>query len=176
MTTIILEGPDCGGKSTFAEWMADEKGAVLFHHGPYKGVQETAPIYAASLQHAIDAPTDTVVLDRSWYSELVYHSIHRYNDPIRISRQDCLELEDLAKRSRAVVINVQPDFATCNQRWMRRRTREYLSDAIEYQQVYTLYRYMGWFVNKLPYLHVTNGQSHGLYDWIETMRKAHYNV
>jgi hypothetical protein len=36
--------------------MADEKGAVLFHHGPYKGVQETAPIYAASLQHAIEGP------------------------------------------------------------------------------------------------------------------------
>lgn len=73
---IILEGIDRAGKSTFAKWLADNKGFRQFHFGKPDG--NAFVEYADFLFNTVEpnAEKDDFVIDRYMYGEFVYAPIY----------------------------------------------------------------------------------------------------
>jgi thymidylate kinase len=66
---IILEGPDCAGKTTLATKLKEKLTDYLYiHHGVY------AHAYKPHLE---SLKLETVIIDRHWPSELIYGTIFR---------------------------------------------------------------------------------------------------
>jgi thymidylate kinase len=66
---IILEGPDCAGKTTLANSLKGKLTDYLYiHHGQYK--HSYAP-------HMESLKLRNVIIDRHWPSELIYSTIFR---------------------------------------------------------------------------------------------------
>jgi len=131
----ILEGPDGGGKTTFAGGL---KSTVLTcTHGPYPGVEELAPLYLESIKLALKAPSP-VVMDRSWLSEPIYGRAYRGGvDRVGVAHRRMLTRCALA--AQGVVVLFLPPLEVCLEAWARRRGAEYLQDADALAEVYQLY-------------------------------------
>jgi hypothetical protein len=74
---IIVEGPDCCGKTTLAEGIRDRYGAIIIKA---RGDQELWPDMTAYHDDLLDEAEvaldyNHVVLDRHWISELVYRAV-----------------------------------------------------------------------------------------------------
>lgn len=79
---IILEGPDGAGKSTYAKQMQQEYtkrgiSASIVHMSYPKTDDERVSMIAAYIEIIERAKTEVILLDRCWYSELVYGPIIR---------------------------------------------------------------------------------------------------
>jgi hypothetical protein len=75
---IVLEGPDCCGKSTLASTLVTEHGFQLIHLGPPK-YEDVFTVYTDLLMHALslDQP---VVFDRLHIGETIYGPMLRQKD------------------------------------------------------------------------------------------------
>ena len=168
---IILEGVDCGGKSPFANWLAEHHGYIIFHHGAEPETDDTYTLYTNSVEH----PYANVVLDRWFYSELIYNVVKRYHDEVRITPSMKRQLEHLARQREAVVVLMQPEYHRCVKRWRRNRSHEWLADEQEYLQSYRAYQYFEWLTD-LPVLRVeeTPLDYRVLLEQIESVRAIHY--
>jgi thymidylate kinase len=168
---IIVEGPDSVGKSHWCEWLADRHNYIVFHHGAEPETEDTYTLYESSVEH----PCTNVVLDRWFYSELVYNIVKRYHDEVRITYAMKRQLEHLARQRQAVVLLLQPPYGLCASRWHAHRAQEWLSDEQEYLQSYRAYEYLEWWVD-LPILRVGKTPNHyqELLDQIHSVRAIHY--
>lgn len=87
---IIIEGPDCAGKTTLAEMLVDELGADYHHQGPYEGNPMWESIeLIESWKEGGSSPN--LVLDRFHLGERVYGPIYRDEDKLGQTRQRMLE-------------------------------------------------------------------------------------
>jgi thymidylate kinase len=88
---IILEGPDGGGKSSLAKRIEAQTGYCILPRDKPKTEEEKLKMYEdygnLILGH------NNVILDRSWYSEMVYGPIMR--DEIIMSKEQMYGLEEL---------------------------------------------------------------------------------
>lgn len=75
---LILEGPDCAGKTTLARYLEKEHGAIYLHHG-WSPRYDVGRRFFASLRRAgrLAAEGKLVVIDRLWLSADAYGSIYR---------------------------------------------------------------------------------------------------
>lgn len=76
---IILDGPDCAGKTTLANEIVKQTGGKYYHLTYVKGnremwTQQARVMYAAEI---LAAQGKTVVIDRNWISECIYSRVYR---------------------------------------------------------------------------------------------------
>ena len=98
---IIIEGPDGSGKTTLANKLAKRTGYMLLHRSQPKSEEEKKKMMAEYLQ-VIDSG-ENVIMDRCWYSEMVYGPVMR--DASVISYPEMYELEKrICKKGGGIII------------------------------------------------------------------------
>lgn len=97
---FVIEGPDGSGKSTLARQIANSTGFKIIHKEQPKTEEEMQSM----LQEYIDILKSgkNCILDRSWYSEMVYGPIIR--GASHISYPDMYRLETILSRKGALVV------------------------------------------------------------------------
>jgi len=74
---IYIDGPDCTGKTTLANYFVEKYGA-LYIHGEGRWFGNMHAYHTALLRRAVQAAgTRLVVIDRLWMSEICYADIYR---------------------------------------------------------------------------------------------------
>lgn len=133
---LILEGPDGGGKTTFARSVRVHE--TIVDHGPYPnhGPGELAPVYWPMIADALRGQPRTG--DRSWLAEPVYGAAFRGGaNRIPVAQRRMLERGALA--AGAIVLLFLPGLDHCVRTFNRRREIEYLETPAELVAVYDGY-------------------------------------
>jgi len=133
---VIIEGPDGSGKSTLAAKLSELSGAVVHHHGPYKGHREIAQHYWRSIDDV--AFGDGVIMDRSWISEPIYGEIVR-RTPSRIGVNERRALERGALGASGVVIMCRSSYEFCHANWVDRQEDEYVRSNDHTRRIWSKY-------------------------------------
>jgi len=133
----IFEGPDGAGKTTAAKRLAAETGARYVHLDAFKEVHHIAPLYVEAMLPAVLGHRD-VVMDRCWYSELIYGSVFRSGTSRLVSAQVC-QLERLAMRCQTTLVWCLPAVETTIKNFNARRNLELLDTDEQLRKVYELY-------------------------------------
>ena len=140
-TITIVEGPDGGGKSTYAEELARDTDARLVHCTPFTGVNRgLARLYVEAMLPAL-LNYQNVVLDRSWLSEPIYGKAFRKGAD-RIGRVRRRMLERTAMRCACAVVRCQPAWSVCLKTYRSRKGQEYLETEKQLDVVYHEYCFM----------------------------------
>lgn len=107
---IIIEGPDGAGKTTLAKKLSSSTSKQIVHCG--SALRKKSDFYSYTKQQ--------IILDRSWYSELVYGEVFREGS--QISEEEMFELEMSAEQvSGALIIYCRADLETL---WKRCKNTE----------------------------------------------------
>lgn len=86
---IIIEGPDGSGKTTLANKIHDQTGYTIYHMDKPKTEEDKLLMLGEYLQFI--RTNKNAILDRGWYSEIVYGTVMR--DTPAISYPKMYELE-----------------------------------------------------------------------------------
>ena len=113
---IILEGPDGSGKSTLAEQLHKQTGYMLLHRTQPKNEEDKKRMMDEYIQ--VLRAGKNCIMDRSWYSEMVYGPVMR--DASVITYPQMYELERLLAKRGALIIHCTAPEATLWKRCMRR--------------------------------------------------------
>ena len=97
---IIIDGPDGSGKTTLAKRLADITGYEYFHFSYPKTDAEKEVMVQKYKDFIKNHPN--AILDRSWYSEIVYGLVVRGKSCV--SPEDMKDLELLTHRYGALII------------------------------------------------------------------------
>lgn len=127
---IIVEGPDGSGKSTLAKKLADQTGFLLMHRSQPKSDEEKQNMMAEYLQ--VIRAGKNVIMDRCWYSEMVYGPVMR--DATCITYPEMYALEKLLCRKGGLIIYCTDK---PNVLWERcqRRGEDYITDIITHNKI-----------------------------------------
>jgi len=120
---IILEGPDCAGKSSLAK--------VVFNDWHYKhqGVYKTDPMVETIIQS--DVCMDATVWDRLHLGEQVYGPVYRGDDKLGMA---CLRMtERYLLRKRSVVIRCLPPWENVRAEFEQRLNEEMFGRGDDWQ-------------------------------------------
>lgn len=101
---IIIEGPDCTGKTTLSHHLAKKFKAMLFHATASGKLKEAMMEYQRSILDNAEVALKldrAVVLDRHWPSEAVYGPIFRPGNPNQFS---CMEHSDRIHRMNGIYV------------------------------------------------------------------------
>ena len=102
---IIIEGPEAAGKTTLAKQLHLQTGFPYQHRSKPNTEAEKQEMMCMYLA-ALDAGAD-MILDRCWYSEIVYGNIMR--DKTYISIEQMYELEEKLARKGGIIIHCTDD-------------------------------------------------------------------
>lgn len=93
-TYYIVEGPDGAGKTTLVEkLLAVHPDASLAHFGKPATDEEAFNYWKVYMQYIKDHEKDRVViLDRGWYSDMVYGPVMRDREEMTIDNMELLEM------------------------------------------------------------------------------------
>lgn len=131
---IIVEGPDGSGKSTLAEKLSKQTGYFIVHRSAPKSDEEKAMMMQMYKQAILDA-TD-IILDRCWYSEMVYGPVMRDASVISLEEMYKLEL-DLCSVGAMII------YCTGSKRtlWERckKRGEDYVTSYEQFEALYDRY-------------------------------------
>lgn len=131
---FIIEGADGSGKTSFAEMLSKQTGYPILHRSQPKDEDEKVRMFDEYMRLA--SSSKNVILDRCWYSEMVYGPVMR--DESVLSYPDMYKLERAAKKHGAIIIYCTDKIETL---WKRcqRRGEDYIVDANTYKQIYDGY-------------------------------------
>ncbi len=120
---IIIEGPDGSGKTMLAEKLAKQNKCSVVHRQQPK-TEEDKRVMMEEYVKLIKS-NKTVILDRSWYSELAYGPVMR--DESVISYPEMYVLEELLARLGGLIIYATGSKTTM---WNRcqHRGEDYITD------------------------------------------------
>lgn len=127
---IIIEGPDGSGKSTLAELLHRQTGYTVLHRTQPKTEEDKQRMMEEYIQ--VIRAGKNVIMDRSWYSEMVYGPVMR-NASV-ISYLQMYELERMAAKNGAIVIHcTAPETAL----WKRclRRGEDYITKRETFHEI-----------------------------------------
>ena len=127
---IILEGPDGSGKSTLAEKLHQQTGYKLIHRDKPKTEEDKARMMDEYIQ--IIKAGKNVILDRAWYSEMVYGPIMR--DENIITYPKMYELECLLTAHGAIIIYCTAPTTTLWKRCLS-RGEDYVTDVNTFKRI-----------------------------------------
>ena len=125
---IILEGPDGSGKTTLANLLHKQTGFTLLHRS-YD--TDKAPDLFNEYAQVLKAGKNCI-MDRGWYSELVYGPVMRGSS--KISYPQMYELERLATKYGAIIIHCSAPEATLWKRCLR-RGEDYIKDREKFHNI-----------------------------------------
>lgn len=141
---IILEGPDCAGKTTLAKqlqtrlrWSDDN--ATIVHFGPPSSQYRNSKNpqwaeYSASIGAWLDRQTeDTLILDRFMYGELIYGPVLRRST--NLTRSHVRMLERILLSMEAVLVYCRPPIDVVELVWRERVETELIKDIDLLQRV-----------------------------------------
>lgn len=107
---IIVEGPDGSGKSTLIESLLKTYPNSIRHHFGKPETEEAAynywKVYATTIENA--DPTQVTILDRSWYSDLVYGPLFRNKCEMEMQHVKLLESHVLTHGGGMVIYCTAP--------------------------------------------------------------------
>lgn len=135
----VLEGPDGAGKTTLADVLG-----TSWHHGYYS---DPRVMLSESVKSMI---SDSVSVDRTYYSELIYSPIY-HKTPQRYANRTRMLDRMILSTGRALVVCL-PDYETCYKAWSSGR-EEMVTDAAQFKAIYDAYTAM------------TFNTPHVFYDW-----------
>lgn len=98
---IILEGPDGSGKSTLAEKLHKQTGFQILHRTQPKTEEDKQRMMDEYIQ--VLKAGKNIIMDRAWYSELVYGPVMR--DASVLTYPQMYDLERLAAKHGAIVVH-----------------------------------------------------------------------
>lgn len=97
---IVIEGPDGSGKTTLANKIAQQTKYPIIHMTQPKSEEERDNMFADYAN--IIRTHKNLILDRCWYSEMVYGPIKR--DRSAISYPNMFSLEEMLAKQGAMII------------------------------------------------------------------------
>ena len=127
---IILEGPDGSGKTTLAEQIHKQTGYQLLHRTQPKSEEDKQRMMDEYIQ--VLKSGKNVIMDRCWYSEMVYGPIMR--DASVITYPQMYSLERLAAKYGAIIIYCTAAPATLWKRCIR-RGEDYITDRETFDKI-----------------------------------------
>jgi len=143
---IVLEGPDCAGKTTFAQRLLTDhvaagKNARLLRRGPIQ--QDVFTEYLRPLDELVGKPADTLwILDRWHVGELIYGPLLRGRS--ELTERQAAYIEMVLQSFGCVFIHVHQNPIILEERWDQRPDglikREWLKDIADSYFAYTLTR------------------------------------
>jgi len=119
---IILEGPDGSGKTTLAKQIARQTGYTYEHRSKPENEEEKARMMGEYIQMC--KSKQNIIVDRCWYSEMVYGKVMR--DQSYIDYPQMYELERMLAKNGAIIIYCTAPTAAL---WMRatKRGEDYIT-------------------------------------------------
>ena len=138
---LILEGPDCAGKSTMAKELAERLGLDIIkstYHGPkYKSA------YVKHLE------CHDVVIDRCWISEVIYskYFVRRSEVDDFTDRMLC----DICVKRNIPIVVMLPPIDVIIQRMMYRGDDFY---SVVFPNVHAIYKDYEYYCASRPFIHV----------------------
>lgn len=141
---VILEGPDCAGKTTLMNDLRKELSGTVrtVHHGPYSGItaDQLPRFYVESMFPLFEG--EQMLMDRCWLSEPIYGLAYRGGQN-RVGHVARRQLERMALRHGAVVALCLPPWETVKASWLARKganeEAEYLDKIEQLEVVYNAY-------------------------------------
>ena len=127
---IIIEGPDGAGKTTLANKIKDQTGFMLLHRTQPKTEEDKQRMMDEYVQ--VIKAGKNCILDRSWYSEMVYGPVMR--DTSVITYPQMYELERLLARNGALLIHCTAPEAALWKRCLR-RGEDYITDRDTFHKI-----------------------------------------
>jgi hypothetical protein len=124
----VLEGPDGAGKTTLADVLG-----TSWHHGYY---DDPRVMLSESVKSMI---SDSVSVDRTYYSELIYSPIY-HKTPQRYANRTRMLDRMILTTGRALIVCL-PDYETCHKAWASGR-EEMVSDEAQFKAIYDAYTTM----------------------------------
>lgn len=127
---IIIEGPDGAGKSMLAQQLSRQTGYRIEHRSKPENEEQKAHMMVEYLQ--LVKSSNNVILDRCWYSEMVYGKVMR--DQAYIDYPQMYELERaLAKNGAMIIYCTGPKAAL----WMRctKRGEDYITSRDDFNNI-----------------------------------------
>lgn len=129
---IILEGPDCGGKSTLAVRLAERYNAPITHYSAHDDV--------VMRKHAEDGLYgDLEIVDRFHLSEPPYTMYFRHETP---DYESVDAIDNILAAGNHLVILCIPSWASVKKLWEERIDQELIKD------VNTLHGIYNWYANR----------------------------
>jgi thymidylate kinase len=113
---IILEGPDGSGKSTLAEKLHKQTGYQVLHRTQPKTDEDKKRMMDEYVQ--VLKAGKNIIMDRAWYSELVYGPVMRDTSVIDFTQM--YALERLAAKNGAIIVHCTAPEATLWKRCLSR--------------------------------------------------------
>lgn len=131
---FIIEGADGSGKTSLAEMLSKQTGYPIIHRSQPKDEEEKARMFDEYLRLA--SSNKHAILDRCWYSEMVYGPVMRGTSVL--SYPDMYRLETAAKKHGAIIIYCTDKIETL---WKRCQSRgeDYIVDKHTYRLIYDGY-------------------------------------
>lgn len=131
---IIIEGPDGAGKTALANQLSRQTKYDIVHRSPPKTDDEKKRMMSEFVS-AIKS-SKNIILDRCWYSEMVYGPIMRGASVI--SYPEMYELEKLLAKAGAIVIYATAPKAALWQR-CQKRGEDYITSHATFCQICDAY-------------------------------------
>lgn len=131
---IIIEGPDGAGKTTLANQLSRQTKYDIVHRSQPKTDDEKKHMMSEYV--AVIKSSKNIILDRCWYSEMVYGPIMR--DASVISYPEMYELEKLLAKAGAIVIYATAPKAALWQR-CQKRGEDYITSHTTFCQICDAY-------------------------------------
>lgn len=97
---IIIEGPDGSGKTTLAELLSKQTGYPVVHRTQPKTEEEKAKMMDSYIE--LIKSGKNAILDRAWYSEMVYGPVMR--DTSVIGYPAMYDLEKMLAKRGCIII------------------------------------------------------------------------
>jgi len=129
MNPIILEGPDCAGKTTLAKEL-EKCGYKIVHNGPPK---TDDPFREYALQIEESAKVNTV-FDRLHIGEMIYGPILRGKSRITLYQYE--ELNEVIKRMGGLVVICLPPWRNVIDCWSEHQAQEHIKEYGQLRESY----------------------------------------
>lgn len=161
MTTpgiILLEGPDCSGKTTLAKKLCDYWKAQYFHSSYIKGLDVMHYHRLVINQALYYAQNGPVVIDRLYPSEMIYGLQVRnniYNSSVKADDQPWLTIDYLEHHNRLEAVNaihiycIPGSITNALKRYTNNIDEDHPYDLNQWEKIYMLYN--EWYLHMEQY-------------------------